>query len=157
MAMAMESKGRPDEVTVEKVLEELNRLKKKHHKDRMVWEEERKELADKDTAMRRRLKEAEAIADAAKDRPPKPDELVQAKARGLRTACDLLRKLKAKHVGAANKWADLTGKQRADSPREVRIWAHPFVGHVLDEAVSAVQELKGELDGHGTEKESGAG
>lgn len=150
------SRGKPAPVTVEMVLDELNRLKKKHEGERQKWLKREAELNEKVKAANVRATQADARADAATGPTVPAESLRAAKLEGLEAVLDLLVEMEEKHHEGAAEWADLTGKQRADSSRELRVWAHPFVGQLLEHAVSKVQELKGELNGHGTEEESGA-
>jgi len=154
--MSMESRGKPAPVTVEVVLAEMNRLKKKHGEEKKKWLAREAELKEQVKKANVKATQAGARADAATGPTTSADALKAAKLEGLEATFDLLVGMEEKHGEAAGEWADLTGKQRADSSRELRLWAHPFVGQLLEHAVSKVQELKGELNGHGTEEESGA-
>jgi hypothetical protein len=141
------SRGKPPEVTVKSVLEELNQVKKKAHAEKRKILEREQALLDERAEWERRTREAEHQANLLKDAQPTGGAIEAARLGGMDAARRLLTTLFEKHKATAKEWEGLSADARRALDQDTRMWAHPFVGRVLKAAETGVQELKKELEG----------
>lgn len=113
--------------TLNEAIEVLNKVKREFAAARQQWKERENELL-----AQVRAEKNKHVPKANQEPVVQPPSRKEVETELLKKVINTLDLLRDKHKNTVAAWEKMTKEERTKSEQSVRVWAHPFIGIMLD-------------------------